>query len=95
MIELILDFSSFSTFYMVYTGMLLSLVLVCLIYIGNEYTIVDSPSLSYQGVKQSGLTSQLNTLLIVNPVIIWLYKSAKKYQFSDQDSEDSISSLYF
>ncbi|MET3699800.1 hypothetical protein SAMN05877753_11381 [Bacillus oleivorans] len=94
MFDLLLDVSSISTFYMIYAGILLSLGLAVLLR-NIETPLVSSYSFKDHNLKPLYLLSQINKVLTVSSVIIWLFKAAKKYQFSDEDGEDSISSYYF
>ena len=93
MFDLLLDFSSISTFYMIYAGILLSLGFAVLLK-NMETPWVSSYSFTDHNLKPLYLLSQINKVMVVRPVIIWLFKAAKKYQFSDEDAEDSISSFY-
>ncbi|HWO78465.1 MAG TPA: hypothetical protein VNM69_21585 [Bacillus sp. (in: firmicutes)] len=90
--DLLLDFSSISTFYMIYAGILLSLGFGVLLR-NIETPLVSSYSFTDQNLKPHYLLTQINKVLVVRSVIIWLFKAAKKYQFSDEDAEDSISPI--
>jgi hypothetical protein len=95
MFELILESSSIPDIYPVYTSLLISFAIVYLFVYQQNISVVNAGSqIVNDYLKPNYLPSLINQERLVNPIMMWFFKAAKKYEFSDEDADSSISTPF-
>lgn len=90
MLDILLEFMNLPVMLTVYSSILLNFALVYILLLNRNFTYFE---ISYPIYDQLNTLAQIvinENYFITSPVIVWLQRSTKRYEYSDEESDISI-----
>ena len=90
MIDILLEFMNVPVTVTIYSSILLNFALVYILLSNKYFTYFE---ISYPIYDQHKTLTQMvinKKFFIISPVIVWLQKATKKYEYSDEEADISI-----
>mgnify|MGYP003447846163 FL=1 len=90
MLDILLEFMNLPVMLTVYSSILLNFALVYILLLNRNFTYFE---ISYPIYDQLNTLAQIvinENYFITSPVIVWLQRSTKRYEYSDEEGDISI-----
>lgn len=90
MLDILLEFMNLPVMITVYSSILLNFALVYILLSNGYFTYFE---ISYPIYDQLNTLTQIvinENFFIISPVIVWLQRSTKRYEYSDEEGDISI-----